>query len=102
MKILLLAGCTLAAVALSACGTTSMTPATQDAFNQALVDKIRHCGGTIQINAGAGGLAGTGTGISNSAQLTCPAEPYTTTVLTSELPTQAVPTSPATAPAAGK
>ena len=69
------AACVLA-VGLSACGTTGLSAANQDAIAAAIAAKSPYCGGTVQLNAGVGGLAGTGTGITNNMQLTCPAQPY--------------------------
>jgi hypothetical protein len=74
MKLAIFAGGALACVALSGCGTISA--ANQDAMAQAIAAKIPYCSGDLQIDAGIGGIAGTGTGIKNSGQLHCPGKPY--------------------------
>ena len=81
MKLAALAVVAIAAVSsigLTGCMTSKLTAASQDKLTEALVDKIAHCSGTVQINAGLGGLAGAGTGITNNAQLTCQGQPYPT------------------------
>jgi hypothetical protein len=75
MKIAIAAGVTLAC-GLCGCGTISQ--ANQDIIAQAIAAKIPYCSGDVQIDAGIGGIAGTGTGIKNSGQLHCPGKPYET------------------------
>ncbi len=72
-KILLAAGVAATAVALSGC--TSLGKA-DPAITKAIADKIPYCSGDIQFDAGLGGIAGTGTGLKNSAQLHCPGQVY--------------------------
>lgn len=74
LKALLASAC---ALALSGCvSTEDLSPETREALAKALAEKIPHCSGDVQIDAGLGGLAGIGTGVRNSAQLHCPGQPY--------------------------
>lgn len=72
----IVAAAVVSSVGLTGCLSNRLSEASQDKLTAALVDKIAHCSGTVQINAGLGGLAGAGTGIANNAQLTCVGQPY--------------------------
>lgn len=105
MKNLLIAGASaFALVSLSACGAitplfsappgaspetqAAVTKAKADAdaaFVKALTDKLAHCSLTGSISIGLGGIAATGTGFANTAQLTCPGQAYGTNDFTSGL-----------------
>lgn len=64
-----------AGIALSGCAG-GISAANQDVIAQAVAAKIPYCSGDIQISAGIGGIAGTGTGITNNGQLHCPGASY--------------------------
>lgn len=77
----------VAALGLSACSTTSqqaMAPITQ-----AVAQGMPHCHISGSLNAGAGGLAGTGTGIAQNFTFDCPAQPWSNSA-TAPLPVQIV------------
>jgi hypothetical protein len=76
MKILFAVSALAVACALSGCASS----ATRDAIAQAVAEKIPYCSGDIQVAAGIGGIAGTGTGLTNNGQLHCPGKPYEATV----------------------
>ena len=48
----------------------------QAAFEKALSDRLEHCAITGSLAVGIGGLAATGTGFSNTAQINCPGKPW--------------------------
>jgi len=72
MKRLVLAAVLAAALSTAACSTV----ANQSPVTQAIASGLPHCHVTGSINAGAGGLAGTGTGLAQNFTFDCPAQPW--------------------------
>lgn len=62
------------AASVSACSTTSQT--TAKPIIDAIAQEIPHCDISGSFNAGAGGVAGTGTGVAFANQFHCPGQPY--------------------------
>lgn len=74
MKRILVLAALGAAATLSGCTTANiqaMAPITQ-----AVAQGMPHCHISGSLNAGAGGLAGTGTGVAQNFTFDCPAQPW--------------------------
>jgi hypothetical protein len=75
MKTLFIAGCALvAAFALSGCTTANSTALAP--ITNAVAAQIPHCHIGGSLNAGVGGIAGTGSGLTQTLTFDCLAAPY--------------------------
>jgi hypothetical protein len=75
MRNLLRVGLVSACLGLCGCGTVD--PQAVAPITEAITAGLPHCHISGSLNAGAGGLAGSGTGVAQYVTFDCPGQPWT-------------------------